>query len=76
MGRILFFALLIAVIYLLVRRFSGMARAPRSDPQPPPSQAMVACAHCGTYVPANEAITDGKQHFCCREHQRLAQRQG
>lgn len=32
-------------------------------------ETMVRCAHCGTYIPASEALTlPSGMHFCCEEH--------
>jgi uncharacterized protein len=31
---------------------------------------MVACQHCGLHLPRSEALTHGKHHYCCAEHQR------
>lgn len=32
---------------------------------------MVRCAHCGTFVPAGDALADGDRNFCSAEHRRL-----
>lgn len=31
-------------------------------------QAMVACAHCGLHIPANDAVRRAGNVFCCPEH--------
>jgi uncharacterized protein len=72
MGRVLFFVLLAAVIYLLWRSLR------RRDSAPPPAkagderspQAMVSCATCGLHVPRQEALMLGERFFCCEEHRR------
>jgi uncharacterized protein len=45
-----------------------------SQPRPPgPAPAggvetMLCCAHCGTHIPASEAIVVAGAVFCCEEH--------
>ena len=70
MGRILFFVLLAAAIYLLWRALQKRARV---DSTPPPDrvpQAMVSCATCGLHVPRQEALLLGERYYCCEEHRR------
>lgn len=47
-------------------------KAARDNPPPSPTavpEAMVRCVHCGTYVPASEAITlPSGMTFCSEEH--------
>lgn len=62
--------LVVWLIYALWRRSSASGR--RTGPTPPPDEAMVACSHCGLYVPARE-IHQGKDGlpYCCPQHGRL-----
>jgi uncharacterized protein len=73
MGRILFFLLLAAVVYVVLRsmrgRNSGGDRSTRARRSPEP-QAIVSCATCGLHVPRQEALTLGNRYFCCEEHRR------
>jgi uncharacterized protein len=66
--RYLFLLLLIVVgIYLwrrMLRDGSGPAE-PRSEGK---VANMVRCAHCGTYLPEDEAIRSGERYFCSNEH--------
>ncbi|MGH6647123.1 PP0621 family protein [Aquabacterium sp.] len=53
--------------------------APSRKPAAPPSPLqMVACAHCGMHLPANEALVSsqaGEQHhFCSEDHRRAGPR--
>lgn len=46
------------------RRSAGQ----RTRTQP---QDMLACDHCGTHIPHNEAVKAGSHVFCSEEHRRL-----
>lgn len=65
-GLIILAALII--IYLLVKRLLAQKLASRNKTASP-SENMLQCAECGTFVPKNEAITEGEQSFCCNQHQ-------
>jgi uncharacterized protein len=70
MGRILIFALLAGLGYLL---FKGLTRSkpPEVGRQAPPPVVddMVACARCGVNLPKGEAMAAGGG-FICREGER------
>ena len=34
-------------------------------------EQMVACAHCGVHLPAQDALVDGDRRFCSDAHRRL-----
>ena len=74
MRTIVFLLLLVLVVYLVRRAFSG-ARQDASRPTRPKagggSERMIACLHCGLHVPESEAVQDDGRAFCCREHLRL-----
>lgn len=85
MSRILFFVLIIAVIYFAwtgVRR-KQVQLEKRLDEQEKVREAggalkersegvhMVSCAHCGLYIPVNEAVENRGKYYCCAEHARL-----
>lgn len=42
------------------------------DSRLPPTQDMVACAHCGLHLPRSEALlqstTAKTQYYCCAQH--------
>ena len=64
--------LVLAVVYAVWRsqnRPSAPLARKATAPLPPP-QDMVACQHCGLHLPRSEALTHGKHHYCCAEHQR------
>ncbi|OWW18929.1 PP0621 family protein [Noviherbaspirillum denitrificans] len=63
----------IAVVIWLSYGKKQRVRAERTPaPSPSSPEAMVRCDHCGTYIPASEAVTtsSGKQ-FCSEEHRLL-----
>lgn len=63
----------VGVLWFMLRRSEKprMARRPAAASQPRP---MVRCAHCGVYLPAEEALAAGSLHFCGHEHLALGQR--
>jgi uncharacterized protein len=70
---ILLLAAVAIVVSLIKRRLSQALRKPPQQPSSPKSEAaetVVRCDHCGTHIPASEAITHQGQHFCCPAHQR------
>lgn len=60
----------------LRKDLNGDAQAGAQRPAAPPPVAMaenmVACARCGLYLPASEALLSDiggePQYFCCQEH--------
>lgn len=58
--------LVVAGIYL----FRTLSKRPPADPRPPETAGgnMVRCAHCGVYLPEDEAIRSGDRFYCSAEH--------
>ncbi|WP_342129971.1 PP0621 family protein [Hydrogenophaga sp. OTU3427] len=46
---------------------------PQTPAQPPGPSAMVACAHCGLHLPANESLAGARGPYCSAEHRRLSE---
>ncbi len=46
----------------------GLGRSPHHRAA---AQPLVPCAHCGVYVPVDEAVREGELSYCCDEHRRL-----
>jgi hypothetical protein len=85
MGRLLVLALLLYILWMAVGNFmqklrsaasSGALRQPqtravRSAAAPPSPEVLLACAACGTFVPASRALAGkGAEVFCseaCRK---------
>jgi uncharacterized protein len=72
MGRIAFFLLLAAVVYVVWRSVQrrGRDRGASGQEQQRVPQAMVSCATCGLHLPRQEALPLGDRYFCCEEHRR------
>ena len=64
--RTLVYIIAIVLVVLIVRRLG----ATRSTGRKPLKRVgdMVQCAHCGTYVPKDEAVRDGDRYYCCEPH--------
>lgn len=74
---------IVAALVLLVLLLGGRGRGrtpkpPVRDraavPPAPPSEGMVACAHCGLHVLRSEALTDSAAAYCSAEHRRAGPR--
>lgn len=65
--RLLLLIILALLVYRLTRRWldrkTALRRAQTRD-----KGRMLACAHCGTYVPEQDAVRDGENSYCCPAH--------
>lgn len=70
MGYLIRLLILAIVAWLAWRLLRGPRKAPKNTVSKSTNkgQAMLACAYCGTYVPADQAIEHHGQVYCCREH--------
>jgi len=75
MARLLFWGLIIACVLIAVRVAVQSHQRPRQgragkgvQSENKAAEAMVACAHCGVYLPSSEALVLHGQTWCCREH--------
>ena len=67
MSRVIFIIVIIALVYWL---FKSYRKKVLKQEEPPKTQEMVGCAHCGINVPKNESLfVDGK-YYCCAAHSR------
>jgi uncharacterized protein len=71
--RLLLFGLVVGLIYLFLRKLLRDFQSGRQT-QGTAMEHMVRCAYCGVFLPEGEALTRGHDHFCCREHLKLTQR--
>jgi len=82
MGRILFWLLLGAVVWWLVRAWSGghqRRRGQSGGVQGAPSEtaeSLVACRQCGVRLPKSSALLAEPGYFCCKQHRDAYQAQG
>jgi YHS domain-containing protein len=71
MFRLIYYAIVAYLVYLVIRFFQNLGRAFRSTPPPSKprlSGTMVKDETCGTYVPKEEAlreVVDGEERFFC-----------
>ena len=66
--RLILFLLAVWVIFYFVRRALRNQRENRSSRPSHPVVNMVRCDHCGTHLPAPEALSRNGKHYCSREH--------
>ncbi|MBM6549676.1 PP0621 family protein [Marinomonas ostreistagni] len=77
--RLLLFILVFAVGWIIYRQFmkvlTSKSQTPAKKSEQPHEEAMVKCAHCGTFIPKNHAIYNHEQlPFCTLEHQQAQQK--
>jgi len=66
--RLLAIAVLIWVVFSLVRRYLRKATPPLKKDTVRPIESMVRCEQCGLHVPAGEAVHDGDHSYCSPAH--------
>ena len=67
--RTLLIIVAIVAVFLIARFLLRQRRIAR--PRVVAGGDMVRCAHCGLHLPIGNAIKDGADWYCSREHQRL-----
>jgi len=64
--RVLIYLIGIALVVWILFR---LARGPSiEEPAKKQVDDMVRCAHCGTFVPRDEAVHEGDRDYCCTQH--------
>jgi uncharacterized protein len=71
--------LLIAFIGWVIWRLLAPAKTSRMKRPPPENvprvENVLACAHCGIFVPEGETLADADgRRYCCAEHKKLGAR--
>jgi uncharacterized protein len=69
--RLLTLTVLAVLIWLVWRQISRAVTTPprrRATDSSQRNVKMLPCAHCGLHIPADEALRDGGQVYCSREH--------
>ena len=70
MAKLLFIALVVAVLWWFVRIY-GKTTAGRRGSSQSSVEDMVRCAHCGVHLPRSESYASNGEFFCSEEHLRL-----
>jgi uncharacterized protein len=65
MSRLIFFAAIVAIVYLLLKSYRKPL--PKVDT---PAQDMVRCEHCGVHLPKQESIQADGRYYCSDAHRR------
>lgn len=71
MGKLLFFALVGALVYLYFKSAHRRQSLGAGADVPDRVEDMVRCAHCHVNLPRSEAILSRGEFYCGAEHQRL-----
>lgn len=64
--RLLIIVIAVALLVLIVKRL--MHQRPAAKPPQTASGNMVRCAHCGLYLPKEDALQQGQDNFCSADH--------
>ena len=67
MSRLIFIIVMVALIFWLIKSYSK--KTPKPD-EPPKTQDMVSCAHCGVHLPKSESLSVNGKYYCCEAHSR------
>lgn len=68
MSRLLFLAVVIVVVYWLLKSYRK--RLPEEDTKPMQAEDMVPCVHCGVHFPKHEGVRADDQFYCSEAHRR------
>ena len=69
MSRLLFLAVIAAVVYWLLKSYRN--QLPKDEGSSGQAEDMVRCVHCGVHLPKNESILAGNNTIAAR---RIAER--
>lgn len=59
----------------IIRHLIRQHRLRQEHPMPAKSVNSVQCAYCGLHLPSAEALQQGSEFFCTREHQQAYRRE-
>lgn len=68
MSRLLFLAVIIAVVYWLLKSYRR--QLPKQDTESGQAEDMVLCVHCGVHLPKGESIQGDGKFYCSETHRR------
>ena len=66
--RLILTLLAVWLLYVLIVRGIRTRRRNAQRTPPKPVVDMVRCKHCGTHLPAPEALRNSGRYYCCRAH--------
>lgn len=65
------------LVWLAWKKQSGLKSKAENRPSVErDAESMVACGHCGVYLPQGEAVEMGGVAYCCEAHRRLGPHSG
>lgn len=68
MFRIAIIALIIYLVWSLLRRLTSLSKRQRASSNKPNAPAeMIACEHCGTFIVKGEALKHRGSEFCSEQ---------
>lgn len=68
MSRLLFFAVIAAIVYWLLKSYRK--QLPRDEDVSVQAEDMVRCAHCGVHLPKQESFLASGEYYCSEAHRR------
>lgn len=69
MSRLIFIIVIVALVYWLFKSYARKLNK-QDQEQPPKTQDMVSCAHCGINLPKSESVSVDGKYYCCTAHSR------
>jgi uncharacterized protein len=66
--RLLILALAIWLAYRVIKHYLGRPKPPAPQADSTSAPDMVRCEQCGLHVPKLEAVRDGDQFYCGKQH--------
>lgn len=76
MSYLLRWLIVLAVAWIAFRLWRSATRRSVTDRKGSTTVPLVRCAHCGTHVPAHEALERSGRHYCSLEHLNAGPRAG
>lgn len=73
-GAVLYLAVLL--LRRLFKQLSTSTSSHRDQGGNSATQATARCAHCGVFIPRNQALQVGTDYYCSREHLQAASNTG
>jgi uncharacterized protein len=68
MSYLLRLLIVLVVLWIALRLLRSARRRSMADRRGSTTVPLVRCAHCGTHVPAQDALERDHRHYCSVEH--------